>query len=473
MDVTASSIGKTVTVDGKPYRGSPVAAWKIKSHFDRQRTYNAATGEQSNMLVEDTQDRPWYDREFMRVDWDAQIVRNYESVRGTGDGADEDRRFLQPHVSVLDSEEGDDQFVMEYREVDGGKQELAYMDFTNRQFWAPKSINYPGYGAVPYCLFDPTEDCSGQVLRVRTSVLRVDEAAMLDYEPLRYDDKAMVKFGFFRTERMTYDRNRGIPESGRILWANRHNIWEKSRDAAGNAIPVDQRQPKPIVYHLSLQFPTDIIPAARELEAEWDRAFRRAVAVPRGATPDTVPQMFVLCENPVPAGAHPACGAEGTAARLGDLRYNFLAWVDQVQKSGPLGYGPSSADPETGEIISASAYQYGAGMDSWAGDAQTIVEVLTGCARWTSWSSGKLSRDFVMTDLSPTDARRPSQRSVEQRSGADQRCDPQRAVRAGQGRPEGDAGQVPRGQRPAGAARGSPPRGGRAHRARTPRWSPA
>lgn len=407
VDLEKSSIGRTVTVDGKPYRGSPVAAWKIKSHFDRQRTYNPATGEQSNTLVEDTQDRPWYQREFMRVDWDAQIVRNYENVAGWG-AEDRPTQALQPHVSVLDSEDGDDQFTMDFQEV-GGAQQLAYMDFTNRQFWSPKSINYPGYGMIPYCLFDPTEDCSGQVMRVRTSVMRVDEAAMLDYEPLRYDDKAMVKFGYFRTERITYDRNRGIPESGRILWANRHNIWEKSHDAEGQAIPLDQRSPKPIVYHLSLQFPADILPAARELEAEWDRAFRRAVAVPRGTTEDNVPQMFVVCENPVPAGAHPACGAEGTSARLGDLRYNFLAWVDQVQKTGPLGYGPSSADPETGEIISGSAYQYGAGMDSWAGDAQTIVEVLTGMRTVDELVSGKLSRDFVMADLSPTDARRPSQ----------------------------------------------------------------
>ena len=31
--------------------------------------------------------------------------------------------------------------------------------------------------------------------------------------------------------------------------------------------------------------------------------------------------------------------------RNGDLRYSFLYWVDRPQPGGPLGYGPSSADP--------------------------------------------------------------------------------------------------------------------------------
>ena len=43
---------------------------------------------------------------------------------------------------------------------------------------------------------------------------------------------------------------------------------------------------------------------------------------------------------------------------------------------GPLGYGPSSADPETGEIISGMAYHYGAGVDRQAQQALEIVRVL-------------------------------------------------------------------------------------------------
>ena len=52
--------------------------------------------------------------------------------------------------------------------------------------------------------------------------------------------------------------------------------------------------------------------------------------------------------------------------RNGDLRYSFLHWVDRPQVQGPLGYGPSSPDPETGEIISATAFIYGAALDTYA-----------------------------------------------------------------------------------------------------------
>src|SRR5262249_7014394 len=62
-----------------------------------------------------------------------------------------------------------------------------------------------------------------------------------------------------------------------------------------------------------------------------------------------------------------------TWQRNGDLRYSFLDWVARPQLQGPLGYGPSSTDPETGEIISASAYIYGAALNTYA---QTAVEAV-------------------------------------------------------------------------------------------------
>ena len=59
VDREKSTIGHVVYKDGRPYRGSPVGIWHIDSHFDRQRQYNAATGEQTNILEENTTDRPW------------------------------------------------------------------------------------------------------------------------------------------------------------------------------------------------------------------------------------------------------------------------------------------------------------------------------------------------------------------------------------------------------------------------------
>ncbi|MGB0648045.1 MAG: hypothetical protein ACPGQS_12755, partial [Bradymonadia bacterium] len=60
--------------EGSEYRGDPVAIFPIISHFDIRREYNAQTGEETNVIIENTFDRPWYEREYMRVDWSQNVV---------------------------------------------------------------------------------------------------------------------------------------------------------------------------------------------------------------------------------------------------------------------------------------------------------------------------------------------------------------------------------------------------------------
>lgn len=50
---------------------------------------------------------------------------------------------------------------------------------------------------------------------------------------------------------------------------------------------------------------------------------------------------------------------ENTGQEPGDLRYNFIVWIDDPVDSGLLGYGPSLWDPFTGEIINANVYLFG------------------------------------------------------------------------------------------------------------------
>jgi hypothetical protein len=65
------------------------------------------------------------------------------------------------------------------------------------------------------------------------------------------------------------------------------------------------------------------------------------------------------------------------SARIGDLRRNFIFWVDHPQLAGPLGYGPSSPNPETGRIVAGRAYVYGASVDTQAEYAKDIVDLLS------------------------------------------------------------------------------------------------
>ncbi|MEW5854923.1 MAG: zinc-dependent metalloprotease [Myxococcota bacterium] len=230
------------------------------------------------------------------------------------------------------------------------------------------------------------------------------------------------RFGFFRTLRMPFDWERDFAFNSRIYLANRWNIWERSRvteNGVTRSIPYAERKPKPIIYYTNPEFPEDLMPAAQKIADDWDVAFRATVAGLQGVEPNAVPRMYELRRN--------SCSIEGvkqfardkglewvldkavggvervemgnlkractalevetlnesddrkfTWQRVGDLRYAFMHWVHTPQQAGPLGYGPSSADPETGEIISANAYIYGAAVDTYANFAADMVQLLNG-----------------------------------------------------------------------------------------------
>src|SRR5690606_39997634 len=46
----------------------------FRSHFAVTRRYNEATGEQRNIVEENDADRPWYEREYMRVAWSKSLA---------------------------------------------------------------------------------------------------------------------------------------------------------------------------------------------------------------------------------------------------------------------------------------------------------------------------------------------------------------------------------------------------------------
>jgi hypothetical protein len=64
--VARKAYGISPGADDKGDAGNPdgtiVAAYSIDSHFDIRRDYNAQTGEELNVIDENTSDRPWYER---------------------------------------------------------------------------------------------------------------------------------------------------------------------------------------------------------------------------------------------------------------------------------------------------------------------------------------------------------------------------------------------------------------------------
>lgn len=347
------------------YKEAPIAMFPITGHFDIERSYNSATGEQTNVIGENYSDRPWYKRQYFRVAWNA---------------GDTDLSFPGfTNFYVQENEETPEAFYEERSEGDKG--DLEYFDYTTK-------VALRGEGDV----------------KIVTSFAKIDSNER-DYEPAFYDDAMMTKFGYFRTERYTYDRGLAFTDDGVIYLANRHDIWTNDykrdadgaflRDADGRRIPtpIAERTPKPVVYYLSPNYPSEMEPGAQAVADDWDRAFTRAVGAAKGMTPadvtDQFGRMFELCHTPVIESDAAVCDPRSDAlkaaqnnepfyARHGDLRRSTLFWVEQPQMSGPLGFGPSYADPETGEIISGTAYVYGAGVDAYAQSGVDIVRLVNG-----------------------------------------------------------------------------------------------
>lgn len=374
------------------FKGQPVAAFRIQSHFDIQRAYNTATGEQSNTIVENYSDRLWNDRKYMRVDWSRNFVAEVFALVDAN-------AITTTSYFVQEQEGGPDAFYKERREnVRNGKKvdELAYFDLVNKVGINPSLRDCWWYNI----------NCQAGEVKLRHSFYRLPEDER-DYEPAFYDDAMGNKFGYFRTERQVYDRREGYTDVKRLTLANRHDIWkddykrdangEYLRDANGRAIPTPmaQRTPKPIRYYLSPNFPENMRPYAQSVSDDWDRAFTRAVAQAKNLTnaevTDQFGKMYILCDNPVTVENEADCDPRPESVRRnssgdfinysirnGDIRYSIMWLVDTPQAAGPLGYGPSHPDPETGEIISGTAYMYGGGLDMYAQSGLDIIQMANG-----------------------------------------------------------------------------------------------
>ena len=280
------------------YVGNPIAIWPITSHFDLNQAYNSYNGAQSNELVENTTDRPWYERDYIRVNWAGQTMQPffYELMGGQGPFS----------YFVGDDKVGEADAVT----VDGPG---GYLDYVVRTMVTSRGQYYCStYALSPY-------DCAAAEVRVRHSFKRLDHRR--DYEPVRYHNSAeQDKFGFFSTSRPHYDEDYGSSYAGGLEWANRWNLWRntydfvKPTDADGNpmdiacmadydcdedagercqkdtawfdegycavatARPLADRGLRPVIYHLSADWHPDYLAEAYASAQGWNEAFKTAVS---------------------------------------------------------------------------------------------------------------------------------------------------------------------------------------------------
>lgn len=280
--------------------GDPVAAFPISSHFDVIRDYNSLTGRQTNVLVENTSDRPWFERDYMRVDWSANQL---------------EIPFFQPSSAAQHPDDGPLGYYVQENDEDNPNrfymsEEADYFHFTDRIYTSPASTGWCStYAIAP-------GDCSAGVFDVRVSFKRADPKVVNDYEIREFHNAPdQDKFGFFLSDRYAYDEDQGLTYTGHDYKANRWNLWQKSKnfvavlDADGNErtciqnddcydgevcdqeawfeegvcskglrIPYSQRGLKPIIYHLGPDFPSTHRHASYETADHWSDAFKESVS---------------------------------------------------------------------------------------------------------------------------------------------------------------------------------------------------
>lgn len=350
---------------GPTSEGQVVASFRILKHFDIRRAYNAETGEETNRVVENDLDRPWNQRDYVRVDWSTNLVTDaYDldalSQLGLWGGVKWDP--IAYHVSDPESPDAPQ------LDVAGG-----YLDVTSKAFAAPQMVHDEEWGDFPACLLVgsfPRISCNPSEVKLRLAFRRVQDS---DYEPVDWDGRKMDLFGFFTNDRYGYDRRYGVIDQKWHRFASRWNLYEKShvetacatpdttpigadphRDDDGDGtedecssvgrgsrcdelrhactIPLRDRKTRTIAWHVNREFPSDLFDGAKKVVDTWSDAMRVAVLSGRlaecrrtggeaceaelgwpspwaddfvpplgDASPAEVPRVFVLCHNPVDA----------------------------------------------------------------------------------------------------------------------------------------------------------------------------
>ena len=182
--------------------------------------------------------------------------------------------------------------------------------------------------SYPYCYFSYTASCDAAKVAMRYSFLKTEPVR--DFAPVLYDDNKMGRFGYFRVERYSHQRRRGLTETGRVRMAAIHNIWKQTyeRDANGSfkleAVTNDQDETiatgalrsrwktasqsrsritsPPISRKLSRSTPT--------VGDSWNGAYRRTVAAALGyqsAREDDAALASPICSSSVTTQCPPKC----------------------------------------------------------------------------------------------------------------------------------------------------------------------
>ena len=217
--------------------GTIVAAFAITSHFDIKRAYNPSTGEESNVVEENTSDAPPLERKYMRVDWSKNLI----------DSPMWDDMFVgKLFGNITVSPASYDITDPSSPDKPHFEPEQGYFDITTKYDLMPQQSYIPGY---PTCVLigiytgSTTYECDVQEATVRSSFVRIDPDA--DFEPLEITRAPLdvvgnpggIDFGSLRVGMASgiqqgWDPGYGFTDALYHRYAHIHNLWKKSHQAA-------------------------------------------------------------------------------------------------------------------------------------------------------------------------------------------------------------------------------------------------
>ncbi|MCE2570214.1 zinc-dependent metalloprotease [Motilimonas eburnea] len=162
------------------------------------------------------------------------------------------------------------------------------------------------------------------------SIVPLENLASKDYEPILYSVNDEDTFGFFTSE---VNRPTAANIDGAV--GSKHQYLHRFNP---NLASID--------YHLSDSFNNN----------ESTRFFKQI----------TIDVMNRINPQLKAAGVPTVNIIEPSGKHSGDLRYNVINLIDEPLENGLAGYGPSAANPVTGEIVHAHINQYSGVLESGA-----------------------------------------------------------------------------------------------------------
>lgn len=222
------SDGKGEVTGLQTQNGTIAVAFAITSHFDIVNAYNSTTGEKLNVVEENSYDRPWYEREYIRVDFSKSLqTDNYDFDTLSMIGVYGSITYEPLSYYVADPYDEEAPFF-DFEE--------SYFDITTKVFAKPGLIDLSQFGwgidQFPACYLDldfmggtaPTGNCNPVEITLRQSFRRVVDH---DVEPMNMDGWRFQAFGAFAfAERRGYDRMYGMTDDQYYRFKSTFPIYE-------------------------------------------------------------------------------------------------------------------------------------------------------------------------------------------------------------------------------------------------------